>query len=263
MSLGPQFDPKTSEGLTAGTPIIRGEKRFFVPTVTVPDPSADPIRALREHITGQWIRSGAERAQEADERDVESVGTHWTLSSSGPMVLGRRDYEGRNTSSKFIEPNGQHQRGVPMSRDERLRIVQTSIADRRFEVDFDSPDIAFRDLSGPRQFAGESPDDNAAAPFTAQIIWHGRHNPAGIGHADEFSTEFEKEITYEHGTPLDIVGASLHVARPGEELANPWVRGALQNVQFSKPIRVTVGRNSRGLAAQVAVRHWRESMRRG
>ena len=242
---GPQFYPKTSEGLAAGTPVIRGEKRFFVPTVTVPDPSADPIRALREHMTGNWLFGGGDRIARANtgEDDVESVGVHWTPSSEGPMVLGRRDYEGRATANKFIEADD-HQRGVPMSRDERLRIAQTALTDRRGRLDFGSSDIAFRDLSGPRQSGGATPDSNAATPFTAQIIWHGRHNPAGIGKSDTESTHFEREVTYEPNTPLEIVGASIHVARPGEELANPWDSGSLQSVQFKRPVRMRVGQSS-------------------
>jgi hypothetical protein len=264
---------RTSQRLSAGQPIFRGERRLIIPTPEMPDPAnADPRHVVTHLLTNRFGRSDplALSAYQGHRPD-EAVGVHW---SADDRVIPQRFTEMYSGGQSIAQP------GVHMSDDERHGIRLTDLndtANMRYDRLLnqgrsswsayqsaagrimtgraplgDAGKHHYRDLSGNSQFAGASPSTGAAAPYVAQIIWEGRHNPAGIGVADEYSTDFESEITYEEDSPIEITAARVaKIPRSGEEFGNPS-KDIWNRVQFDKPIQSRIGRSS--ISSQIAER---------
>jgi hypothetical protein len=263
---------RTSQRLSAGQPVFRGERRLIIPTPEMPDPAtADPRRVVTHLLTNRFGRSDPLALSEyQSNRPDETVGVHW---STDNRVIPQRFTEMYNGGQSIAQP------GVQMSDDERHGIRLTDLndnanmrhdrllrqgrsswsADRAAAGRVLAHDIIgnnnpwklkYRDLSGEGQFAGASPSTGAAAPYLAQVIWEGRHNPAGIGTSDEYSTDFESEITYEEDSPIEITAARVaKIPRSGEEFGNPY-KDIWNRVQFDQPIQSRIGGSS--ISSQIA-----------
>lgn len=267
--------PRHSQRTAPGQPIFRGERRLIIPTPEMPDPAtADPRRVVTHLLTNRYGRSDPLALNEhKNSRSDETVGVHWSVDN---QVIPQRFTEMYSGGQRSAQP------GVPMSDDERHGVRLTDLNDtanmRYYRMldqgrtysdahrtaagrvlahditgNNDPQKLKYRDLSGEGQFAGPSPSTGAASPFVAQVIWEGRHNPAGIGTADDYSTDFESEITYEEESPMEITAARIaKIPRSGEEFGNPYDKDIWNRVQFDQPIQSRIG--SLSISSQIAER---------